>query len=47
MMDRKQSHRVTDDLPDDQLPRLGDLFRYLLEENEELYNETKLEMEEA
>ncbi|WP_458947741.1 hypothetical protein [Oceanobacillus sp. CAU 1775] len=47
-MDRKELHRLVDQLPEEKLPLMGDFFRYLFEEEElELNDETKKEIDEA
>jgi hypothetical protein len=44
MMDRKELHWLVDQLPEEKLPRMGDFFRYLFDEEEfELNEETKKE----
>jgi hypothetical protein len=48
MMDRKELHRLVDELPEEKLPRMDDLFRYLFDEEElELNDEIKEEVDEA
>jgi hypothetical protein len=48
MIDRKELHRLVDQLPEEKLPRMGDFFRYLFDEEElELNDETKKEVDEA
>lgn len=48
MMDRKELHRLVDELPEEKLPRMGDFFRHLLDEEElELNDEMKKEVDEA
>lgn len=48
MIDRKDLHRLVDELPEEKLPRMGDLFRHLFDEEElELDDETKKEVDEA
>jgi len=48
MLDRKELHRLVDQLPEEKLPRMGDFFRYLFDEEElELNDETKKEVDEA
>lgn len=48
MIDRKKLHRLVDELPEEMLPRMEDLFRYLFDVEElELNDETKKEIEEA
>lgn len=47
MIDRKELHRLVDQLPEDKLPRIEDLFHYLLDEDEEFNDETKQEIEEG
>ncbi len=42
MFDRKELHRLVDELPEEKLPRMGDFFRHLFDEEElELNDETK------
>lgn len=48
MMDRDDLHRLVDELPEGKLPRLGELFRHLFDEEEMELNEiTKQELAEA
>jgi hypothetical protein len=48
MIDRKELHRLVDELPEEKLPRMGDFFRHLFDEEElELNDETKKEVNEA
>ncbi len=48
MIDRKELHRLVDVLPEDKLPRMGEFFRHLFDEEEmELNDETKREVDEA
>lgn len=48
MIDREELHRLVDELPEEKLPRMGDLFRHVFDEEElELNGETKKEVEEA
>jgi hypothetical protein len=48
MMERKELHRLVEELPEEKLPRMGDLFRYLFDEEElELNDETKKEVDKA
>ncbi len=48
MMDRKELHRLVEELPEEKLPRMGDFFRYLFDEDElELNDETKKEVDKA
>ncbi|WP_158701717.1 hypothetical protein [Lentibacillus sp. Marseille-P4043] len=47
-MDRKELHRLVEELPEEKLPRMGDFFRYLFDEDElELNDETKKEVDKA
>ncbi|WP_164669674.1 hypothetical protein [Virgibacillus doumboii] len=48
MIDRKELHRLVDELPEEKLPRMSDFFRQLFDEEElELNDETKREVDEA
>lgn len=48
MIDRKELHRLVDELPEEKLPRVSDFFRLLFDEEEmELNDETKKEVDEA
>lgn len=48
MMDRKELHRLVDELPEEKLPRMADFFRHLFDEEElELNDETKEAMDAA
>lgn len=48
MIDRKELHRLVDELPEEKLPRMGDFFRHLFDEEELEWNdETKKEVDEA
>jgi len=47
MIDRKELHRIIDTLPEDKLPRLSELFRHLMEEDEDFNVETKQEIREG
>ena len=48
MIDREALHRLVDQLSEEKLPRMGDFFRYLFDEEElELNDETKKEVDEA
>ncbi|MFD2762080.1 hypothetical protein [Lentibacillus juripiscarius] len=48
MFDRKELHRLVDELPEEKLPRMGDFFRHLFDEEElELNDETKKQVDEA
>lgn len=48
MIDRKELHRLVDELPEEKLPRMSDFFRHLFDEEElELNDETKKEVDEA
>ncbi|AXF56548.1 hypothetical protein [Salicibibacter kimchii] len=48
MIERKELHRLVDELPEEMLPRMEDFFRHLFDEEElELNDETKKEVNEA
>lgn len=47
MIDRKELHRLVDQLPEDKLPRMSDLFYHLFDEDEEFSDETKREIKEG
>ncbi|MFD1067066.1 hypothetical protein [Oceanobacillus locisalsi] len=48
MIDRKELHRLVDELPEEKLPRMVEIFRHLFDEEElELNDETKKEVDEA
>ncbi|MBU5465926.1 hypothetical protein KQI49_03675 [Virgibacillus sp. MSJ-26] len=45
MIDRKALHRLVDELPEEKLPRIGDFFRHLFDEEElKLNDETKKDL---
>lgn len=47
-MDRKELHRLVEELPEEKLPRMKDFFRHLFdEESLELNDETKKEVDKA
>lgn len=48
MIDRKELHRLVEELPEGKLPQMADLFRHLFDEKKlELNDETKKEVDEA
>ena len=48
MIERKELHRLVDELPEEMLPRMEDFFRHLFDEEElELNDETKKEVNQA
>ncbi|QQK77382.1 hypothetical protein HUG15_18535 [Salicibibacter cibarius] len=48
MIERKELHRLVDELPEEMLPRMEDFFRHLFDEEElELNDEIKKEVNEA
>ena len=48
MIDRKQLHRLVDQLPEEKLPRLNDIFLNIFdEEKSELNYKAKKEIDEA
>lgn len=48
MIDRKELHRLVDQLPEEKLPQISEIFRSLFDEEElELNDETKKEIDEA
>lgn len=48
MMNRKELHRMVDQLPENKLPRMHDFFQHIFDEDElELNDETKKEINQA
>ncbi|AXF55331.1 hypothetical protein [Salicibibacter kimchii] len=47
MIDRKELHHIVDKLPEEKLPKMAELFHYLIEEDEEFNDVTKQEIEEG